>query len=376
MNFKKKVNGSWTDIPHYIHKTSTDIITTLPANIYPNDTTATVGLKGNMSQSGAPTPDNPVTPNGCGERTGNLYNISAHDTTNGYINNAQLIEDGTTATWKSAEISEYISISGDTAYTFNGIGSYNSLCYALYDGNKQLISTHRYNGASIIHFTSPDNARYFRFTHIKTFTKAMMVEGTYTSSTMPKFEPYGYKIPISSANTTTPIYLGEVESTRRIKKLVLTGEEAWLLWNGNYYSSVIDRKGAIGTIFCTHFINSSQQGISYSNQSTSGLKIASIAVPFVSDLSGLKELLAAQYAAGTPVTVWYVLATPETAVVNELLMKIGDYADEVSNVSIPVTAGGDTISVDTTLQPSEVTVNYKGWHPVQNVHERDNGAWT
>ena len=81
------------------------------------------------------------------------------------------------------------------------------------------------------------------------------------------------------------------------------------------------------------------------------------------------------HAAGTPVTVWYVLATPETAVVNEPLMKIGNYTDEVSNVSIPVTAGGDTLSVDTTVQPSEVTVNYKGWHPAI-VHERENGVWT
>ena len=55
MNFKKKVNGSWINIPHYIHKTDTDTITTLPAVIYPNDTTATVGLKGNTSQQSGTT---------------------------------------------------------------------------------------------------------------------------------------------------------------------------------------------------------------------------------------------------------------------------------------------------------------------------------
>lgn len=42
---------------------------------------------------------------------------------------------------------------------------------------------------------------------------------------------------------------------------------------------------------------------------------------------------------------------------------------------IPITAGGNTLSVDTTVQPSEVTVNYKGWHPVKDVHEHESGAW-
>lgn len=96
----------------------------------------------------------------------------------------------------------------------------------------------------------------------------------------------------------------------------------------------------------------------------------------VSTVTDFKAYLSAQYAAGTPVTVWYVLATEETGIVNEPLMKIGEYADTVSGISIPTIAGANTISVGTTVQPSEVTVNYKGWHPVADVHERDNGAWT
>ena len=74
MDFKKRVNGSWTDTPNYIHNTFTDTITTLPTDIYTNDTTATVGLKGNMEQSSTPTPDNPIQPQETGERTGNLWN--------------------------------------------------------------------------------------------------------------------------------------------------------------------------------------------------------------------------------------------------------------------------------------------------------------
>lgn len=168
-------------------------------------------IYGNAIQAGTPTPENPIVPNGCGERTVNLYNINTKDINNGYVNNAQLEKDGTVTTWGSAEVSEYIPISGDTAYTFNGIGSYNSPCYALYDGNKQLISAYRYNGASIIRFTSQSDARYFRFTHVKNYAESMLVEGTYTSSTMPEYEPYGYKLPLTSAGQNIDIYLDDAQ---------------------------------------------------------------------------------------------------------------------------------------------------------------------
>lgn len=50
--------------------------------------------------------------------------------------------------------------------------------------------------------------------------------------------------------------------------------------------------------------------------------------------------------------------------------------DTITTLPAVVYARGDTISVGTTVQPSEITANYKGWHPVADVHERDNGAWT
>lgn len=35
----------------------------------------------------------------------------------------------------------------------------------------------------------------------------------------------------------------------------------------------------------------------------------------------------------------------------------------------------DTIDVDTTLKPSEMSVNYKGWHPVIDVHRFNGTSW-
>ena len=74
-------------------------------------------------------------------------------------------------------------------------------------------------------------------------------------------------------------------------------------------------------------------------------------------------------------TVWYVLATAETATVNEPLMKLGDYSDSISNaVSIPTTEGANSITVDTTVQPSEFTATWTGWHD-SSVKERDGSQW-
>jgi hypothetical protein len=81
-------------------------------------------------------------------------------------------------------------------------------------------------------------------------------------------------------------------------------------------------------------------------------------------LDEFKSYLATQYANGTPVAVWYVLANEETGIVNEPLMKIGDYSDTVSmeqaGVQIPTLNGQTVIDVDTTLKPSEVYIKYQG----------------
>lgn len=100
------------------------------------------------------------------------------------------------------------------------------------------------------------------------------------------------------------------------------------------------------------------------------ITLLELAVDTAADLPGaddkaarvakFKSYLAAQYAAGTPVTIWYVIATPETAVVNEPLMKIGDYADTVSaaqsQVTIPTVNGENVLDVLTEVKPSEVTI--------------------
>lgn len=187
-----------------------------------------------------------------------------------------------------------------------------------------------------------------------------------------------YKIPISSASTITPIYLGEVQTTRRIKKLVLTREENYD-YQPQYSRYVFTVSSALARglrntpCFCTHYqsiyngesIDNIPNNTIYINWQATGAQFC-IKDEAIATLADFKSFLAAQYANGTPVTIWYVLGNPKTAVVNEPLQKIGDYADSIASsqagVSIPTVAGENTISVDTTVQPSEFTATWTGWH--------------
>jgi hypothetical protein len=409
MNFKKfdTSDNQWHDTPYYQHKTATDTLT-LPATLYPNDTSITVGVKGNTVQNGTPSPSQPCDVNGTAEKTSNLanlYGISKRALSLDFTttDNMRIVIDGTKSSGVNVIPIKYPNIvvpAGTytvkikmTGGTITGItdGVYFGINQSTYGqrttpGIKQVgdVGTRTFTLSSDTTVTSFDIAPSYG-SEGAVFDNATFECQFYAGSDDKDYEPYGYKIPISSASTTTPVYLGEVETTRRVKKLVLTGEEIILRdreregsWRF-FTDKLISAKGSTG--ICSHFENigtndvnnSDNIGFSIFNNAQFGCRCPK---SLADTVTNFKAYLAAQYAAGTPVTVWYVLANEETAVVNEPLQKIGDYADTVSNISIPVTVGGDTLSVGTTVQPSEVTVNYKGWHPVADVHERDNGAWT
>lgn len=180
-----------------------------------------------------------------------------------------------------------------------------------------------------------------------------------------------YKIPISSAGQTTPVYLGEVETTRRIKKLVLTGTNTDGTTNittqGIIYITPLPKLKNVRNAYCSHYkYVDRSQGSSMPNNSFTTNGGAGFSLWFKTEyatVADFKTYLAAQYAAGTPVIVWYVLATPKTAVVNEPLRKIGDHADTVSyeqaGVQIPTNRGNTVIDVKTTLKPSEMYIKYQ-----------------
>lgn len=122
--------------------------------------------------------------------------------------------------------------------------------------------------------------------------------------------------------------------------------------------------------YCTHFIGTNAETYSNVGNGECSISVVNGSVrefgcydSTIATLADFKTWLQQQYANGTPLTIWYILATLETGAVNEPLMKIGDYADTLSNAaSIPTIEGANSITVDTTVQPSEFTATWTGWH--------------
>lgn len=65
-----------------------------------------------------------------------------------------------------------------------------------------------------------------------------------------------WTIPITCAGQTTPVYLGEVPTVRRVKKLVLTGNGSWQkssAYKGSFYAQIITGYFSLEySAFCTH----------------------------------------------------------------------------------------------------------------------------
>lgn len=371
--------------PYYVHSlrkldTDTDTITTLPAVLYPTGTTATVGLKGNMSQTGTPTPQNPVMPNGTGERTRNLFDKDNATPVSLYYQEQREI-----ITTNQYVVSIIIPVSPNTTYTFNNsTGNRNRICETetIPEMNDTVINYISSDNNASITLTTSNDTHYILWWvgYQQAYSDIADTLSVNTGSTALPYEPYGYKIPISSANTTTPVYLGEVESTRRIKKYEFTGQETWGKSQSTNTFYIQNTPGASLTnrnlTTCSHFEYTGQTKGAYETYYTPPTSVHQF--NFVWNESATveewKSYLAQQYAAGTPVTIWYVLATETTGIVNEPIRKIGDYADEVSGITIPVTAGGDSVDVETTVKPSEVSLTYTGWHDAQ-CKEYDGSQW-
>ena len=325
-------------------------------------------ISGNMSQSGTPTPQNPIQPSECGERTAQLIS----EIVQGGISTT----DGSLSQSSNRVRTKYIPVeSGKT--------------YAVSSGNRYLATGCYYNngvfsskinevvaGTTSATFTVPENVNQiaigFRTANGTTnITPSDLQNYMLNAGSTPlPYEKFGYKIPILSANTTTPVYLGEVQSERKIKKLVLDGTENWVS-KENPVTFRYENSPILHTLnsvcYCSHFKNLPWNQVSTTNNSfavwfTSAQNTINIRCEDYSTVEDFKAFLAAQYAAGTPVTIWYVLAEPTTGILNEPIRKIGDYADTLSyeqaGVQIPTVKGNTVIDVETTLKPSEMYIKY------------------
>lgn len=327
-------------------------------------------ISGNTVQNDTPTPVNPIMPEGTGNKTANLFDITAA-TSGKYVRDT----DGSIRNSNDSYASDYIDVSNITTLYPQYFTSASPVKQwaAFYDSNKTFVSGFSgYNQA----ITVPNNAVYVRLTVDNNYINVFTV----SKNQLSVYEPYGqFKIPISSAGQTTPVYLGQVQTTRKIKKYECTGEENWQIYSdsGGTYGvwQFYANNTTNGIALSSALSNIAGYGVTALNRNsypygvflvTSGTGIAFQMVgakDTFPNVTAWKTYLQQQYASGTPVCVWYVLANETTGIVNEPLMKIGDYADTVSKaqagVEIPTIKGSNSLAVDTTVQPSNVYIKYK-----------------
>lgn len=175
-----------------------------------------------------------------------------------------------------------------------------------------------------------------------------------------------YAIPITLAGRTQTLYLSEplrkignysdtVNSdgtvTRNIKKLVFDGTEGWTSASNVWYLASIDDylKVAEITSVCSHY--PTQANVGGTGDVTDGKMCfgtnASLMRLFIKDttitkLTDWRYYLSHQYSDGTPVTVWYVVKTPNS--------------EQVTTPELTTNNGTNTLEIGTTLQPSEVSI--------------------
>lgn len=320
-------------------------------------------IYGDTIQNGIPSPDMPVDVVGCGVRTGNLWNEDYIGINTDATYRPLFVGDGvftlSTDFERNGNITDIFLLSGNVS---SGIspdanGAYQGRNITARSVDGYITIAYRANAR-----TGSDSLPY---------CKTMLSAG----STALPYEPYGYKLPVTTTNrtdtVTTSIYVGSEslhridkyadyvdyssgKTVRRIKKLVLTGEENWRLYalpgavNVERFYFVLSQfavSASPDTQVSSHFpIKSNNRDMEHMRIGGSSNDEMYIYIPrlLATTVAGLKSYLAAQYAAGTPVTVWYVPATPI------------EEDPPVLFPELPTLSGTNTLTVDTTVKPSEI----------------------
>lgn len=178
-----------------------------------------LAVDGNAVQDGTPTPDNPVDVQLCGDRTVNLFDktlLKIATTVRG---------GGVGSTWeynsnKIKMSTEKIYVKPNTQYT---VIVYNNDIYwrdRIIESDANDICTCNHNhytidetyeprkNLKVYTFVSKENTEYIIIRFMRTDcaeisyndvtnVKCMLIEGAYTAETMPAYEPYGYKVPLT-----------------------------------------------------------------------------------------------------------------------------------------------------------------------------------
>ena len=361
--------------------TETETFTSLPKTIIGDgQPISAYTIKGNMTQSGTPTPSNPVYPQETGDKTANLLDYH-------YIFGNDIYSEGVTFRYYRLTLepnTQYTLISNAPSYYSTSSPSQTTFLF----GDSSSLTTADNGVYDSIAKTATSTAEGYLYIAVRKtvsiisqVTEEDFADGTYyimlnTGSTSLPYEPYGYKIPISFGQGTYTNYLSEpirkigtaVDSmastgtaTRTITKYEFTGNESITKVNStatNYLYYISFTGTAIGGAMCSHlqYLSSGvSDNIGFSqNQTYPNTFYFNLGADIMNaqtsgnTAEGFKEWLAAQYAAGTPLTLWRILATPTT--------------ETFTAPSIPTSGTAQSFDVSTSLKPSEVSLTYHGWH--------------
>lgn len=332
----------------------------------------TWSMNGNTGTSGTPSPSSPITINGCGDRTANLspvgsFTIAAHDASQRVDIFSGTLEAGNYV----VALNQDNAISGSTRNTLQvtvgGTTYYNSSSanYHNQSGQQKMTFTVAETGNVDVKYWANDLNENCSYSNI-----------TFNAGSEVINEPFGYKIPLSSNGTAlTPVYLSapllaketavdtltsDGTVSYNLRKYVLTGNETVEVLDSGQapirISGIYFQRPAYDacTWLCTHYPcvpNSASWGsydycLTVSTQdSDSQIRIRDINYNS-GTAADFKAFLAAQYAAGTPVTIW---------------IKAQTRTETVTVPTIPTTSGLNTIDVNTTVKPSEMSLTYDGY---------------
>lgn len=193
-----------------------------------------------------------------------------------------------------------------------------------------------------------------------------------------------YKIPVEIGLSTQSIDLSTVETIRRIKNVTINGTEDWLLQSINQYNI------ANFYMYVDAYVASTNLAMSnYFQVQTTAIGITQTEGFLLVRVSETRSIIYVRINADTASTVeefiqwienltdtlhFYFATNDITDTLNEPLQKIGNYADSISNITLTTTAGAKSFGVDTAVKPSEITLNFRGWHP-KDPKESTGGEW-
>lgn len=180
-----------------------------------------LSVLGNSSQSGTPSPDNPVDVIGTGERTGNLFDISQVGDTNTLYNDGRKLKVTAYSNSTNLSVEKFLAMTGlkpGDVFTaarqyevINGIANSatGSIRFNRRDGSGQffIIPGNKDVAINVV----PDDFNSDIYSDINfygansgdlkevIFSNIQILKGSYTADTLPPYEPYGYKVAVTAS---------------------------------------------------------------------------------------------------------------------------------------------------------------------------------